>query len=149
MKVTFELIAEALVENEIESGTVAKVMKDVQRLAQIEAEEAKADREPPVKKQLVVIVSDPKGALPEGEEYVGWVAQISEDDDTATTVDRIVKSAYDYNLSKKGRRHPVKTIGEACEAVPARFQKEHGVSVKTKLAVRVLRTNNRLPAPEQ
>ena len=59
------------------------------------------------------------------------------------------RSAYEYNISQKGRKYPVKSIGEACEAVGAKFQKEQGVSIKTKLPVTILKTDNLLPELEE
>ena len=76
---------------------------------------------------------------------VGWVLQIPENESVATTQDRILRGAYDFNASKKGRLLPVKTIGEALESVPAKFFKEADLWVKTKTPVLVLRTDNEIP----
>src|SRR5690606_6643276 len=115
---------------------------------ELEAEAEKANRDPVVKKQFVIVVSDPRATIPEAEEYVGWVAQIPEDDSPAETLERLIRASYEYNISKKGRRHPVKSIGEACEAVGGRFLKEQNVAIKTKLPVTVIRTDNVLPEIE-
>jgi len=37
-----------------------------------------------------------------------------------------LRSAYDYNMTKKGQLYPVKTVGEALEAVPAKFPQGNG-----------------------
>ncbi len=147
-KVSIELIAEAMSNNEVAPDVINKIMKDIERLAQVEAEEAKASREPPVKKQFIIVLSDPRGILPD-EDFVGWVTQIPENDNPGVTVERIKRSAYEYNISKKGRKYPVRSIGEACEAVGAKFQKEQGISIKTKLPVTVIPTDNVLPQIEE
>ena len=43
------------------------------------ASEEEAEKQPAVKKQFCILVSDPKGEL-EGKDFVGWVLQIPEDD---------------------------------------------------------------------
>lgn len=147
-KVSFEAVAEVLAANNLDNETISKVLKELEAQAQAELEEAKASREPAVKKQWVMVVSDPRGTLPD-EDYVGWVAQIPEDDSPAETLPRIIAAAHEFNISKKGRKYPVKSIGEACEAVSAKFMKEQGVVIKTKLPVTVLRTDNALPDPPE
>jgi len=145
-KVSLELVHQVLSDNELEPETVAKLLKQIeqQAAAEAEAEAEKAERDPPVKKQFAIILSDPRGTLPD-EDYVGWVAQLPEDDPVGATVERVIRAAYEYNISKKGRRYPVKTIGEACEAVGARLFKEQNVAIKNKTPVSVIRTDNKIP----
>ncbi len=106
------------------------------------------EKAPPVKKQFVLLVSDPLGFLA-GHDFAGWVLQIPESEHPATTCERIHRAAYDFNASKKGRLLPVQTIGEACENIPARFFKEADVWVKTKTPVIVVVTNNEIPKVEK
>lgn len=146
-KVSVELIHEVLSNNNVEPETIQAVLKQIEEQAAAEAEAEKANRDPVVKKQFVLIVSDPKGTLP-AEDYVGWVAQIPEDDPIGETMDRLIRASYEYNISKKGRKYPVKTVGEACEAVGARFMKEQNISIKNKVPVTVLRTDNKIPEIE-
>ena len=147
-KIPIEIIAEALNSNNLDQDTISKVMNDIAHMAQVLAEEEKVQREPLVKKQFIIAVSDPRGTLPD-EDYVGWVLQIPESDNPGTTIERVKRAAYEYNISKKGRKYPVNSIGEACEAVGAKFQKEQSVAIKTKLPVTVLRTDNVLPKIEE
>ncbi len=143
-RIPIEIIAEALSTNNLDKETISKVMNDIAHMAQVMADEEKSQREPPVKKQFIIVLSDPRGTVPD-EHYVGWVVQIPEDDNPGSTIERIKRSAYEYNISKKGRKYPVKSIGEACEAVGGKFQKEQGVFIKTKFPVTILRTDNLLP----
>ncbi len=146
-KVSVDLIADVLQNNEIEPDVITKLIKEIEQQAEIAAEEEKASREPPVKKQFVIVVSDPRGVMPE-EDFVGWIAQIPESDSPATTMERIERAAFEFNISKKGRKHPAKTVGEACEAVGAKFFKEQAISIKNKIPVTVLKTDNQLPEIE-
>jgi len=104
-----------------------------------------AEEKPPaVKKQFVILVSDPAGVLTR-HDLVGWVGQIAENESPATTQDRIHQAAYDFNVTKRGRLCPVQTVGEAIENVKSKQFKEHGIWIKTKEPVLVLRTNNEIP----
>lgn len=120
------------------AGIIEQITKEQQML------DAEKPKEPAVKKQFVMIVSDPHGELPE-KDYVGWVVQIPEDDSPATTEERIHRAAYEFNTTPKGRRMPVETIGEACEAVSARIFKEEQIWVKTKEPVLLVKSNNKIP----
>ncbi len=129
-----------------EIPTVAKIMQDLE-LELKAIEEEKSLLPPQVKKQFVMLVSDPDGTLAE-KDIVGWVVQISEDDDIATTKDRIHKAAYEFNTTAKGIRMPVETIGEACEVVGAKFFKEQQIWVKSKQPLLIVPVANKIPADE-
>jgi hypothetical protein len=119
----------------------------VAMLADMTADENDGPKTPPVKKQYCILVSDPLGVMPDSD-LVGWVLQIPESESPATTEERIRQAVYDHNVTKRGRQYPVQTVGEACEHVKARHFKEHGVWVKTKTPVLVLRTDNEIPNTE-
>lgn len=144
-KVDVDIIADVLINNQFEPDVISKLIKEIENQQEIVAEEEKATREPPVKKQWVMIISDPRGTLPEDEDYVGFIAQIPEDDDVATTTERLNKAAFEFNISKKGRKNPAKTFSEACQVVGQKFLKEQEIAIKTKMPVTVLRTDNKLP----
>lgn len=146
-KVSVELIHEVLSQNNLEPETIQKVLAQIEEQAAAELEAEKANREPTVKKQFVMIISDPRGTLPE-EDYVGWIAQIPEDENVGTTMEKLIRASYEYNISKKGRKYPVKSIGEACEAVGSRFLKEQNIAIKTKTPVTIIRTDNKIPEIE-
>lgn len=140
-KIAIPLVAEILKKNQLEAGVLRRIIEEMNLVVQNESDEPS---EPAVKKQFVIIVSDADSRLPK-HDFAGWVVQIPETESPATTQERILKSAYDYNATKKGRLYPCKTIGEAIEAVPGRIFKEADLWVKTKTPVLVLRTNNEIP----
>ena len=108
------------------------------------------DREPPEKKQFVVILNDPYGKLPKtGFEFSGWVVQIPEDDDPHSALEKLHCAALDFNQTPKGRRMPIKTIAEACEFGSAKLFKERKIWVRTKEPVLVLSTNGKIAAVEE
>lgn len=122
-----------------------KIQALIERLSDMTAPENDGEEKPPaVKKQWVILISDPKGILPR-DELVGWVLQIPEAESVVTTEERIRRAAYDFNATKKGRLLPVQTVGETLEHVPAKHFKEAGAWVRTKTPVFMLRTENEIP----
>ena len=141
-KIDVSKVAEILKKNQIDPALLRRMIEEM-NLA-VEPEGAEGDKPPAVKKQFVIVVSDPEGRLPKND-FVGWVVQITDSESPATTLDRVFRSAYDYNTTKKGRLLPVKTVGEAIEAIPAKFFKEAELWVKHKTPVLVVKTDNEIP----
>jgi len=141
-KIEVNKVAEILKKNEISPAILRRIVEEMNLAVQPEG--AEGDKPPAVKKQFVVLVSDPDQKMPK-HDFVAWVLQIPENESVATTQDRIFRSSYDYNTTKKGQLLPVKTVGEAIENVPAKFFKEADVWVKTKTPVLVLKSDNQIP----
>ena len=141
-KVDLELVKFILQRNEIDVRKVNSIIEDIeQEMKTIQEENPPAPRIP---KQFAILISDPEGNIP-STDFTGWVLQMPEEDSPAIMESQIRKAAYDFNQTPKGRRMPVKTIGEACEVVPARIFKEHQLWVKTKEPVLILKTDNAIP----
>ena len=141
-KIEVNKVAEILKKNDISPAVMRRIIEEM-NLA-VQPEPGEEDKPPAVKKQFVILVSDPDRKLPK-HDFVGWVLQIPENESVATTQERIFRGAYDYNTTKKGRLLPAKTVGEAVESVPAKFFKEAEVWVKTKTPVLMLKTDNEIP----
>jgi hypothetical protein len=141
-KIDVSKVAEILKKNHIDPAVLRRVVEEM-NLA-VQPDPGDDEKPPAVKKQFVILVSDPDGKMPKTD-LVGWVLQIPESESHSTTADRVFRSAYDFNTTKKGQLLPVKTIGEAIENVPAKFFKETDVWVKTKTPVLVLTTDNEIP----
>jgi hypothetical protein len=141
-KIDVNKVAEILKKNHIDPALLRKVVEEMNLAVQPEG--ADDEKPPPLKKQFVILVSDPDGIMPK-RDLVGWVIQIPENESPATTRDRIFRSTYDFNTTRKGRLLPAKTVGESLENVPAKFFKEADLWVKTKTPVLVLKTDNEIP----
>jgi hypothetical protein len=141
-KIDVSKVAEILQRNHIEPAVLRRIIEEINHLVQ--PDPAEEDKPPPVKKQWVILVSDPGQKLPR-EDLVGWVVQIPENESPVTTPERVFRGAYDFNATKRGRLLPVKTVGEALENVPAKHFKEAELWVRTKTPVLLLRTDNRIP----
>jgi hypothetical protein len=141
-KIDVSKVAEILKKNHLDPAVLRRVIEEI-NLA-VQPDPGEEEKPPAVKKQMVLLVSDPAGRLPKAD-FVGWVLQIPENESPATTQERIFRGVYDYNTTKKGRLYPAKTVGEALENVPAKFFKEADLWVKTKTPVLVLKTDNEIP----
>ncbi len=141
-KIDVSKVAEILKKNQIDPALLRRVIEEM-NLA-VQPDPGEEEKPPAVKKQFVILVSDPEGRLPKND-FVGWVLQIPESESPATTRDRLFRSSYDFNMTKKGQMMPVKTVGEAIENVPGKFFKEADVWVKTKTPVLVIKTDNEIP----
>lgn len=145
-KADLELVKVVMQRNALPLPTVAKVIEDINTELQAAADDE--EKTPAVKKQFVIMVSDPEGVL-NGKHLVGWVLQLPEEDSPYLAEERLFRSAYEHNLTRKGRRMPVKTIAEVCEHVPSRVTKEQNVWVKTKEPVLLVPVNGKVPMERQ
>lgn len=143
-KVDVDVVASILKETDIDPQVVAQIMRKLQQELKIQEEMAEATREPRVKNQYVVLLSDPLNQVPT-DDLVAWVVQIPEMDSPANLTERISRAAHEYNNGRKGRKFPARSIGEACEIVASKFLKAERIQIKTKLPVSVIRTDNQLP----
>lgn len=141
-KVDLDIVKHILQRNELDVRQVNAIIEDIEQEMKVLQEENPPA--PRVKKQFAILVSDPEGVMPKAD-LTGWVLQFPEEESPMGLEENIHKAAYDFNQTPKGRRLPAKTIGEACEAVPARIFKEYQLWVKTKEPVLILTTNNQIP----
>jgi hypothetical protein len=145
-KIDVSKVAEILQHNKLPPEQLRRIIEEINNAVRRRAEEDEG-KEPAVKKQWVILVSDPTG--PAGRSYTGWVVQLPESESALTALDRVHMAAYDFNASKRGRLLPVKTVGEALESVPAKHFKGAELWVKTKTPVQVLTTDNKIPVASE
>ncbi len=139
-KIDLSLVAETLKKHrDISPQTLREVIEELNAVIEPDDSEVKP---PKAKQQYVVLVADADGQLK--RDFTGWILQIPEEATPMSIVDRVNKAAHDFNASKKGRLLPVKSIGEALESVSRKYFKEAEVSVKTKMPIYLIRTDNKL-----
>ena len=141
-KIEINVVAGAMQKHAIPPEVMAAILEDLNREA--EGDAAGEPKPPHIKKQFVIVISDPEQRLDYRADFVGWVVQIPDSESPSTTVERIVRTAHDFNASKRGRLLPVQTVGETLESAQARFFKENGVWVKSKTPVLVVKTTNEI-----
>jgi hypothetical protein len=144
-KIEVNQVADILKRHKVEPSLLREIVEEMNEVTQPAGDE---DIKPPAaKKQFVILLSDAAGKLAK-QELTGWVVQIPESASPYSTAERIFKGAYDFNVSKRGRLLPVKSIGEALESIGGKFFREAELWVKTKLPVAVVVTDNVLPKDE-
>ena len=141
-KIEVNKVAEIIKKNQVDPATLRRIVEAINLAVQPDSAE---DTPPAIKKQFVILVSDPESRLPAKAQFAGWVLQIPETESIVTTPDRIFRGAYEYNATRKGRLFPATSVGEALENIPAKHFKEPQVWVKTKTPVLVLKTDNEIP----
>jgi hypothetical protein len=143
-KIEVNQVAEILKKHKLEPKLLREIVEEMNIVTQPNAED---DVKPPaLKKQFVILLSDPEAKLPKAD-LVGWVVQIPENESPQSTQERIFRGAYDFNASKRGRMLPAASVGEALEN-GGKYLKEADVWVKTKSPVAVVITDNVLPKEE-
>lgn len=140
-KIEVNQVAEIMKRNKADPSFLRAVIEEMNILTKAETSEEKP---PALKKQHVILISDPNGDLP-NRDFVGWVLQIPDSESPVTINERIHRAAYEFNATKKGMLLPVKTVGEAIENIPAKHFKEAEAWVKTKTPVLMLKTDNIIP----
>jgi hypothetical protein len=143
-KIGLEEVKRVISRTEIDDRLQAQILNDLNEIINQEDEEEKTQS---LKKQFAVIVYDPDGRL-RGYNFTASVCQIPEECSPYEVEDKLIKSAYDFNQTPKGRRLPVRSIAETCEVVGAKITKEHQVWIKTKEQVLVVRSENVIPMDE-
>ena len=146
-KVDINLVEMVLRRAKLSAVQQAQILEDIRfESNQVVGE----DREPPEKKQFVVILNDPYGKLEDaGVEFSGRVVQIPEDADPHSAPRRLYGGAYDFNQTPKGRKMPIKTIDEAVRFGSAKIYKEHKIWPKHKEPVLIIPANGKLPKFEE
>lgn len=140
-KIDISKASEIIKKNAVEPAITRRIIEEMNLAVQPDPTE---DEKPlAVKKQFVVLVSDPEWLIK--TDLVAWVLQIPESESPATTLERVFSAAYQFNTSKKGQLLPAHTVGDAIENIQAKFFKEMDLWVKTRTPVLVVRTNNEIP----
>lgn len=142
-KIDIDKLKQILHRNESDVRKINDILNEINVELQIEKEERDA-RPPMVKKQFITLIADSEGIL-KGRDLATWVLQIPEEDNPHRILEKIQQSAHDYNSSPKGRRLPVRSVGETLEIVSAKIFKENQVWVKTKIPVLAVSCDNQLP----
>ena len=147
---TIALLSESARENGVPPDVTAKLIADLRKAQKEEADDRKRTSAKRAKHQFVVLLTRPEEGAKADAARLGFVLQLEESVSPAVAYDRVIAAANAFNSSRKGRRVPVKTVGETLENVPARYYKTANPTevtrVKTRVAVAALTIrSNELP----
>lgn len=143
-KVDLELVKRILKRRtELENDVLTEIMGELQSAIEEDMDANEEPKAAPIKKQFIIVVADNDSVLTD-HDLVGWILQMPEDEPMQSVKEKIMRTAKSFNLSKKGRRFPVETVGETCESVPGRIFKENKLWLKTKEPVLLVPMVNRM-----
>lgn len=142
MQVDIDLVEATLRQAELDPVQIQGLISDIKERAALSVN-------PPAPRQKwepVILLSDPNREYREVS-LVGWALQVREGETHTQVADSLIAAANDFNMTPKGRRLPVKTIGETIEGVSRNLLKERGVKVLSKEPLSIIPVDNALPQP--
>jgi len=141
MKVSLENVEAILLERKVEPPKVQEILRDLQKAAEEEKEEAAGEAGPKAKWEHVIVLNDPEGKIK--DEFTGWVVAQQDGQDTGLVIGKLQDAAKVQNESAKRKKSVITNFVELFESVKSKFLKEKGLKIKTKEAVRVLVVNGK------
>ena len=140
MKLTIAEVQEALTRSKVAPEQQQNVITHLQEvIKELEAEKEQQNPTPKVKNEFGVIILDEHGEIK--VDTAALIYQIAAGEDHNTVFDRLKAAVKEFNLTKKGLKHPVTSITEAFQALAPKMFKSQGLIRKTKEITRVLKTN--------
>ena len=144
MKVNIENVEAILLERKIENVKVQEIIRDLEQAVEEEKEDRIANADPKQKWEHVIIINDPDGKLDSmKDDFMGWVVQQREGQDTGMVFSKLTDAARLQNESAKRKKTLIKTFGELFDGLKSKWLKEKGLRIKTKIPVRVMTVNGR------
>jgi hypothetical protein len=142
-KLSISEIQEAMARAKVEPKQQEEVINHLQEVIKEIQEEKHQNPTPKLKNKFGVIILDELGEI-KVDNIAALIYQIQEDADYNSVPDRISAAIKQFNLTKKGQKHPVKSISEAFGVVAPKLWKAEGILRKTKEIVPVMKTLNKV-----
>lgn len=134
-----EDIIQVLKTEKLPEPTIANVVAKLKALQ----EDNRTEATPKSKHKYVIVLCDKDNKLAAAGDMGGFVVQMALEDDPNLLLNKIGTAVKAFNANtRKGRKNPIKTVGEAAEDLPRRFSKEAGFHFKTRGITRVITTDN-------
>lgn len=148
MKVDIADVEHILTKYKLDTKLVEKIVDDAKQAAEDAKPDAGGAAGPKAKYKYLIVASDPTGTLTATLENVPmWVFKVKEDEKHTDVLPRFFKGVYDFNArSRKGRKNPIKSVGDGIQAVGSKHFKPEKSPIVTKEPVIVLVTDNKIPS---
>jgi hypothetical protein len=147
MKIETDILSSILAQ-ELPEDKAAAILRKVIKEQEAVVEEEQAEKEktkeqnPKVAKKFVFAITSSETPLP--KDLVGFLFQMPEETPTRNIERQISEAAQEFNQTRKGKKNPVKTVGEAVEVISPKIFKNAGVDRKAKVAIEVVSFPNKL-----
>ncbi len=146
MKVDLADVEHIISKYKVDAKTADKIIEEIKQAA----EDAKGDAggaEKKTKYKYLIVASDPDKQVPNLENIPMWVFKVPDEENHTEVLPRFFKGVYAFNAgSRKGKKNPVKTVGDGIQAVGTKFFKPAKSPIVTKQPVIVLVTDNKIPS---
>jgi hypothetical protein len=143
-KIPFAVISVGL-RKTVDEPTAQKALLEINRLqADLEAAEQEGngpEEDPKPKKDAITVVR------PEDSSEIAWVVAHPAELSPHLVPDRIRQVIASYNESKKGRSHPVESIGEGIERIPGKMFDEVNIAIRTRTPATMIATGPGIDLP--
>lgn len=162
MKLSLEDIAHVLHQRkDLAPQVITEIVKDLEAVAKEEKEQKEAEKEKAAGKEkpyLVLVATGGVDAPLDPNNTPFFVLESAAEFGHDTVVSRLAQATIAYNTDvvnrrgkkrKKHKRQMVETIGEAVAAVPSTMLKPHGLKIKSKEPVILVRADNDLNLSNQ
>ena len=143
-KVEVDILKKGIERREVPVRQRNEILQDIKHVLEQEAlEKDMKPKKPKMDYQLLFI--DPGHILKGKEELIyGLILKAPEGIDSAEFISRLSAAAHEHNATPKGRKFPVDNLAEACEAISPKILKEFGISVTTKIPLKVTTHDGKL-----
>lgn len=146
MKVDITDIEHILNKHNVDRTVINAVVEDAKQAVEDAKADDGAEGQKKGKYKHLIVVSDPDNRCPDISELSMWILKVKEEENHTDVLPRLYKGVYDYNeKSRKGRKNPVKTLGDAMQTVGPKFYKPAKSPILTKEPVIVLVSDNTIP----
>jgi len=140
MKIDIAEIESVLLEKKFDPIKVNEVIRELEKVAEENKEDNKANAGPKQKWEYVIILNDKEGFLKD-KEIAGWVVQQEADANADLILGNLKEVARSQNEVTTKKKNIIKTLVELFEGLKPKFAKEKKLRIKTKDLTRVIITN--------
>ena len=142
-KISLETVAEILNEEGVDKNKQAKIIEHLQEILKAEKEEKDSEKLPRQKNELGVILLNDNDEI-KTDNISALVYEIPSSENHDSVLDKIKKATAEFNNTKKGQKHPVKSFSEAFQVVKPKQFKAQNMKKRTKSIVRCLITADKI-----
>lgn len=142
MSIDIGTVTEILREQNVDQTVIKTVVTELQKVIADEKAAKVADTTPKAKYQYCVVVNSPTNDINNAQ---GWVVKLPETENPQEILTKIQTAVARQNdLTRKGRKSPMRTLHSAFDGLKRKFTKELAFQVITRLPVQVIVSDGKI-----
>lgn len=148
MKIDIDLVEHILSKYKIDQKTTESIIEDARAEAEAAKADAGGDGQKKSKFKYVIVAADADGSAKVVLERTPfWVFKVKDEENHTDVLPRFFKGVYNFNAnSRKGKKNPIKSVGDGIQAVGTKYFKPEKSPILTKEPVIVIVTDNKIPS---